>query len=48
MVEMHMQRRHVEMMVIVMCAGKPFRKFAGVVIEHVRQRGEALAAAVRA
>ena len=47
-VEMRMQRRHVEMMMIVMRAGQPLRKFAGVVVEHVRERGEALAADVRA
>ncbi len=47
MVEMHMECGDVEMMVIVMRAGEPLWKFASVVVEHVRQRREALAAALR-
>ncbi len=36
-----------KMMMLVMRPGQPFRQFAGVVVEHVGQRGEALAALVR-
>ena len=43
MVEMHMHGRNMEMMVIVMRAGQPFRQFAGMVVKHVRERGKALA-----
>ena len=46
MVEMHMHRRNMEMMVIVMRGCQPFRQFACVMVEHVRERGEALTFAV--
>ena len=46
-IEMHVHRRNVEVMVIVMRGCEPFRQFAGVMVEHVRERCETLAAAFR-
>ena len=42
MVEMHMHGRNMEVMMIVMRGCKSFRQFAGVMVEHVRERGKAL------
>ena len=47
MVEMHMQRCDMEVMVIVVRAGQPLWKFARMVVVNVRQRGKALATALR-
>ncbi len=42
MVEMHMHGRNMEVMVIVMRGCEPFRQFAGVMVEYIRERGKAL------
>ena len=46
-IEMHMHGRHMEVMMLVMRGCEPFRQFAGVMVEHVRERGKALSFAFR-
>ena len=47
MIEMHMHGRNMEVMMIVMRGCEPFRQFAGVMVEDVRQRRKALSFAFR-